>query len=272
MVTEVWRTKVIQAIEEKNKALVLEAFDTLFNKRDYAAAERYWSPGYIQHSAHIAAGRDGLFDLIRSAPPTLKYEPGTIVAERDYVIVHGRFSGIGQPVNWIAADILRIADGVLVERWDVIEDEATRKQSASALPMFGDTFPAQAPASTDLTSEEVSRTHREGFYGALRKNDLEKLSQIYSDDYMLVRPDGSALSKAQILDDLKSHAMSFNSIELTNEKIRVYGPVGVLTGDSRITTVRDGRESKTGFRLVAVYHKHSDRIELVHFQSSPLPA
>ena len=62
-------------VESKNKALVLEAFDTLFNKRDYAAAERFWSPHYIQHSAHIAPGREGLFDLIKSLPPTLKYEP-----------------------------------------------------------------------------------------------------------------------------------------------------------------------------------------------------
>lgn len=59
--------------QEKNKALVLEAFDTLFNKRDYAAAERYWSPHYIQHSAHIAPGREGLFNLIKGLPPTLKY-------------------------------------------------------------------------------------------------------------------------------------------------------------------------------------------------------
>jgi ketosteroid isomerase-like protein len=122
-----------------------------------------------------------------------------------------------------------------------------------------------------MTQEEVSFAHRENFYGALRTGDLEKLSQIYSDDYMLVRPDGSAFTKAQILDDLKTHAMSFTSIELTNEKIRIYGSVGVLTGDSKITTVRDGRESKTEFRLVAVYHEHSNRIQLVHFQSSPLP-
>ena len=55
-----------QTVESKNKALVPEAFDTLFNKRDYAAAERFWSPNYIQHSAHIAPGRQGLFDLIRA--------------------------------------------------------------------------------------------------------------------------------------------------------------------------------------------------------------
>jgi predicted SnoaL-like aldol condensation-catalyzing enzyme len=134
------RIEMSQTSESKNKALVLEAFDTLFNKRDYVAAERYWSPNYIQHSAHIAPGRDGLFNLIKSIPPTLKYEPGTIVAEGDFVIVHGRFSGFGAPVNWIAADIVLIKDGVLVEHWDVIQDEATRESSKSGLPMFGDKF------------------------------------------------------------------------------------------------------------------------------------
>jgi len=129
-----------QTIEEKNKELVLKAFDILFNKRDYTAAERYWSPSYIQHSAHIEPGREGLFNLIRSIPATLKYEPGTIVAEGDFVIVHGRFSNFGLPVNWIAADIVRVKDGLLVEHWDVIEDEATQEQSKSGQPMFGDRF------------------------------------------------------------------------------------------------------------------------------------
>jgi predicted SnoaL-like aldol condensation-catalyzing enzyme len=132
-----------QTIESKNKTLVLEAFDTLFNRRDYATAERYWSPNYIQHSAHIAPGREGLFNLIKSLPATLKYEAGTIVADGDFVIVHGRFSGFGLPANWIAADIVRIKDGVLAEHWDVIEDEATQEQSKSGKPMFGDKFPTK---------------------------------------------------------------------------------------------------------------------------------
>src|ERR1700689_2426656 len=98
-----------QTIESKNKSLVLEAFDTLFNKRDYEAAERYWSSNYIQHSAHIAPGRDGLFNLVRSTPRTFTYEPGLIVAENDYVMVHGRFSGPGRSRDWIAADVVRVA-------------------------------------------------------------------------------------------------------------------------------------------------------------------
>ena len=130
-----------KAIDEINKALVLKAFDTLFNQRDYVAAESYWSPKYIQHSAHIAPGREGLFNLVKSSPPTLKYESGMIVADGDFVIVHGRFSGRGQPVNWIAADILRVEDGLLVEHWDVIQDEVTQEQSKSGMPMFGDKFP-----------------------------------------------------------------------------------------------------------------------------------
>jgi len=131
-----------QTIEEKNKALVLDAFDTLFNKRDYAAAEKYWSPDYIQHSAHIEPGRDGLFNLIHSTPDTLRYEHQLIVAEGDYVIVHGRFSGSGQPVAWVAADIVRIENGLLAEHWDVLQDEATKAESKSGLPMFGDHFTA----------------------------------------------------------------------------------------------------------------------------------
>jgi predicted SnoaL-like aldol condensation-catalyzing enzyme len=136
----------MKTTEENNKKLVLEGFDTLFNKRDYAAAERYWSPHYIQHSNHIEPGREGLFNLIKSLPPTLKYEHGTIVGEGDFVIVHGRFSNFGLPVNWIAADIVRIKDGVLVEHWDVIQDEATQEQSKSGQRMFGRTFATYASA------------------------------------------------------------------------------------------------------------------------------
>jgi predicted SnoaL-like aldol condensation-catalyzing enzyme len=125
----------------QNKALVLEAFNTLFNKRDYAAAEHYWSDRYIQHSAHIAPGRDGLFNLVRAMAETLRYENQLIVAEGDCVITYGRFSGNGRPAAWIAADVVRIEDGRLAEHWDVLQDEATQAESVSGLPMFGDRFP-----------------------------------------------------------------------------------------------------------------------------------
>jgi predicted SnoaL-like aldol condensation-catalyzing enzyme len=131
------------AAEDRNKAFVLEAFDTLFNRRDYVAARELWSPNYIQHSAHIGPGRDGLFELVKASPPDMRYEKGLIVANGDYVMLHGRFTHVGQPADWIVADIVRLEGGLLAEHWDVIQDETTAGESKSGLPMFGHTFPTR---------------------------------------------------------------------------------------------------------------------------------
>jgi len=136
------RTRTM-TIMTSNRQLVLDAFDTLFNRRDYSAAERLWSPSYQQHSAHIPPGRDGLFDLIRAAPAALRYEAGRVLAEDDVVMVHGHYSNTGLPADWIVVDIVRVANGQLVEHWDVIQDEATRATSKSGLPMFGMHFPGE---------------------------------------------------------------------------------------------------------------------------------
>jgi predicted SnoaL-like aldol condensation-catalyzing enzyme len=92
------------------------------------------------HSAHIEPGREGVFRLIRNAPPTLRYEPGLILAEGKWVMIHGRFSKFGLPVNWVAVDILRVQGGILVEHWNELQDKATKEQSKSKLPMFGTSF------------------------------------------------------------------------------------------------------------------------------------
>ncbi len=125
---------------DQNKAIVLEAFDTLFNRKDVDTAKRFWSPEYIQHSAHVPAGRDGLFSVVTSAPG-MRYEHGIVMAQGDHVMIHGRFSNIGQPANWIVVDICRLENGVLVEHWDVVQDEVGQAASAGGHPMFGDAFP-----------------------------------------------------------------------------------------------------------------------------------
>jgi predicted SnoaL-like aldol condensation-catalyzing enzyme len=123
---------------EQNKALVLEAFEALFNKRDYEAASRFWSDNYLQHSAHIEPVAKGCSGLSAAFPTASA--AGLILAEGDYVMVHGRFSGNGRPAAWLADDVVRIENSVLVEHWDVLQDEATQAESKSGLPMFGDRF------------------------------------------------------------------------------------------------------------------------------------
>ena len=98
-------------------------------------------PATFQHSVHIKPGREGLFDLVKGLPPTLRYEPERDRGRRRCRHRTWRFSGFGQPVNWVAADILRIENGILTEHWDVIQDEATRDQSKSGLPCLARALP-----------------------------------------------------------------------------------------------------------------------------------
>src|ERR1700683_5701240 len=139
---------------EQNKRICLEAFETLFNRRDYKAAENFWSPDYIQHSAHIPPARSGLSNLVRAAPPTLRYENSLIFAQDALVLLHGRFSGNGRSHNWVAADILIMKKGVLMEHWDVLQDEATRAESLSGRPIFGNSFPEPLDGAP-MTPEEA---------------------------------------------------------------------------------------------------------------------
>jgi uncharacterized protein (DUF427 family) len=99
------------------------------------------------HSAHIPPGREGLFNLVRRVPTTLRYEAGVILADEDFVSVRGRFSDNRRPRNWIAADVVRIADGLLVEHLEVLQDEATRDESQSGRPVFGGEFPCTGETS-----------------------------------------------------------------------------------------------------------------------------
>jgi predicted SnoaL-like aldol condensation-catalyzing enzyme len=125
---------------QQNKALVLAAFDAAFNARDPQALDRYWSPDYFQHSAHFAPGREGLRTLIASLPAGVRYDHDMVVAEGDLVVLHGRYIRPGKAA-WIAADVVRVEDGLLAEHWDLIEDEATHETSLSGGPMFGTAFP-----------------------------------------------------------------------------------------------------------------------------------
>jgi predicted SnoaL-like aldol condensation-catalyzing enzyme/predicted ester cyclase len=230
-----------QTKEGLNKALVLEAFDTLFNKRDYTAAERFWSPRYIQHSAHIAPGREGLFELVKASPPTLKYEPGLVIAERDYVILHGRFSGFGLPVNWIVADVLRIEAGVLAEHWDVIQDEATEEQSKSKAPMFGTSFaepahqPALAATSAPLTVDQA-RAIVAPLYDALNepaKKDVRGLlAKAANPEYRSYSTNDDWLSREQLADVFEMLGSIVPDLRWTIKDIQTIGDQIIVRGEA----------------------------------------
>ena len=121
-----------------------------------------------------------------------------------------------------------------------------------------------------MTEAEVLRTHVDLFNGALKSRDWDQLAAIYSDDYMLVRPDGSVLSKQEVLKDLQVGGLEFKEIEIADVKVRIHGDTAILTAVSRTVTSRQGKETKSHIRLVAVYVADQSRPRLVHFQSVSL--
>lgn len=264
---------------EQNKKLVLQGFDTLFNQRDYKAAEKFWSPAYIQHSAHIGPGREGLFNLVRSFPDTLHYENSRIFAEGDYLMLHGRFTGHGgaQPAL-IAADLLRIADGVMAEHWDVLQDEVTQEQSKSGLPMFGSSFPRSdhqhtAAAGLPLTVEQA-RIIVTPLYDALnqpaKKDVAALLAKATNPDYRSYSTNEDWLTRDQLAEVFKAIGAavpdlcwSIKDVQVSGDQITVRGeasgtPTGELfgakpTGKSFKTMSIDVFTVKAG-KLASAYH------------------
>jgi len=121
-----------------------------------------------------------------------------------------------------------------------------------------------------MTEAEVLRTHVDLFNGALKSRNWDQLAAVYSDDYMLVRPDGSVLSKEEVLKDLRVGGLEIKEIEVADVKVRIHGDAAILTGISRTVTSRQARETTSHFRLVAVYVADRSGPRLVHFQSVSL--
>ena len=223
--------------QDIKKELVIEAFDTLFNKRNYVTDEKFWSPKYIQHSAHIEPGREGLFSLIKNLPATLKWTHGVILAEGDFVIVHSRYSGHGLPAPWIVADIVRIENGVLAEHWDVIQDEATKEQSKSGLPMFGASFPKSdpQPGAEPLTIEKA-REIVWPLYDALNqpsKKDVSALlAKACNPDYRSYGTNEDWLARDQLSEVFKMIGASVPDLRWTIEDIQTFGDQIVVRGEA----------------------------------------
>ena len=253
-----------------NKSLVLTAFDTLFNKRDYATAKKFWSANYIQHSAHLPPGRDGLFNVVRAAPPELRYESHVAVAEGDYVLLHGRFTNNGRSRAWVAGDVVRVADGVLVEHWDTLQDEVTEEESKSGLPMFGDRFPTAQP---ELTAERARRIVAP-LYEALnqpQKKDVHALlAQACHADYKSYSTNEEWLSRDALAEVFKQIGASVPDLAWSVTDIMVSGDRVIVRGEATGTPVGHlfgarptGKSFKTmaldvftvrGDKLASAYH------------------
>ncbi len=253
-----------------NRSFVLRAFDTLFNKRDYETASKLWSPDYIQHSAHIPPGRDGLFNLVRSAPPEMRYENHVAAADGDYVLLHGRFSHNGRPRPWVAGDVIRVANGVIVEHWDTLQDEVTREESKSGLPMFGDAFPTAQPELTVERARQIVAPLYEALNEPQTKDVPALLAQACHADYQSYSTNEEWLSRDALADVFREIGVSVPDLAWKVEDLMVLGDRVIVRGEATGTPAREffgvrptGRSFKTiavdvftvrGDKLASAYH------------------
>jgi predicted SnoaL-like aldol condensation-catalyzing enzyme/predicted ester cyclase len=245
---------------EQNKKLVLEAFDTLFNKRDYAAAEKYWSLNYIQHSAVVPAGRDGLFNLVKNAPKEFRWEQGVIMADNDMVMIHSRYSGRGTPKNLIGVDILKVKDGVFTEHWDVLQDEVSKEESNGGFPMFGASFPKshQQPAAAPLTIEKA-REIVWPLYDALNqpaKKDVDALlAKAAHADYRSYHTNEDFLTRDQLAGIFKNMGATVPDLRWEIKDIQINGDQVIVRGEATGTPTGEfwgAKPTGKGFKTMAL--------------------
>lgn len=129
-----WRIPIQQTQTERNKAVILEILTTAFSSKDFTALDRYLHSDYIQHNPFIPPAKAGLRKFIAELPDTTRYEPGAIIAEGDLVMVHGRYTGSDKPL--LGVDIFHFEDGLVVEHWDVLQDEVAARDTVAGNPMF----------------------------------------------------------------------------------------------------------------------------------------
>uniref|UniRef100_UPI000D38DDF5 nuclear transport factor 2 family protein n=1 Tax=unclassified Variovorax TaxID=663243 RepID=UPI000D38DDF5 len=134
----------------RNKDLVTAAMTALFVHRDLSALERYWDAGYVQHNPRMPDGLDFFRMMIPSLGPAFRYEPGLVIEDGEFVMIHGRYTGWGDK-TMIVADIFRVRGGRLAEHWDIIQEEVPAAQTVSGRPMFPVSPGAQAAQAIAVT-------------------------------------------------------------------------------------------------------------------------
>ncbi|MED3379816.1 ester cyclase [Bacillus tropicus] len=111
--------------KEKNKKMVVDFYNEVFNKHNIDIIPKYVSEDYKQHNPFVADGRKAFMDFFKEdfvKNPNSSAEIKRVVADGDTVALHVHSRTNSQDMGVAIVDIFRIKDGKIVEHWDVIQE------------------------------------------------------------------------------------------------------------------------------------------------------
>ncbi|MCK2242712.1 MULTISPECIES: nuclear transport factor 2 family protein [unclassified Crossiella] len=113
------------SIQESNKKIVLDYYRTAFGGDPERAVADHFGPHYIQHNPQAQDGPAAFIGFVRhlrAQHPELSLDIKRVIAEGDLVVTHSHLVLEPGTPGQALADYFRLAEGKVVEHWDVIQD------------------------------------------------------------------------------------------------------------------------------------------------------
>jgi len=184
-----------------NKALVTFVYDQLFNHGNLSVIDTFISADYIQHNPNLADGREPLRQFVASVHANFPQNRNAIVrvlGDGDLVLIHSHATRVPGTKGQSIIDVFRVADGKIVEHWDVLQ--AVPDSTVSGNDMFTTLSDPQIDGPDPLAHTARSKQTALGYFSRMSDDhDLTAIDQYlggayYQHDPNL--PNGIAAAKA----------------------------------------------------------------------------
>ena len=97
------------------------------------------------------------------------------------------------------------------------------------------------------------------------------MSDLLDDDLVYVRNSAVADNKVSYLDSMRRGQTVYKSIEHTNDSIRIFECVAILSGQGRYDVQIAGRPLKLLLRYHGIWQKKQNKLKFVSWQATRVP-
>ncbi len=108
----------------------------------------------------------------------------------------------------------------------------------------------------------------EQYRQAMLTGNIETMQRLLADDYVGIEPDGMIESKSQTLAMWRDHIMRFQSLDLSDLHVRIYGDTAVVTSKAHVQGEGPNGNMDGEYRYTRVYHRKAGQWQIVSFEAN----